>query len=339
MEISVQTSFTPAEMWSQREPHYLHVWSDQTASWLKRCINVFSLIQIRRTDTDRACQYQVDMLSKWLLKKNYQPKFKMNPAHVGDFKLSSLSRPSSSRNTTCTQQPLTYRTIWNMHDRAQNSPLSRTQTPQLRISSSSLSFTHIVHHLILYNTKWRQTSETIPPLTRQLIRFFWGSSSSLKGNTDLQPGIKQQQRCALHSCSDWTMAAGICFQLEGFFFLHWAQIRGNTDNHLLLQSTAAAPPDTKDLFPKTPPAPLLGTKCGLVVTVEKAQMIKSSKMSLLCIRDWRRSLTLMSCCWSLSLEWNSTCGCLQDAGKTKCLWNINSISKISQKLLNKHRLL
>lgn len=40
----------------------------------------------------------------------------------------------------------------------------------------------------------------------------------------------------------------------------------------------------KDLIPKTPPVTLLETKRVLVVTVEKAQMIKSSKMSVLCIR-------------------------------------------------------
>lgn len=69
-------------------------------------------------------------------------------------------------------------------------------------------------------------------------------------------------------------------------FLLWAQIRGNTDNHLLLHITAAAPSDMKDLIPKTPPAPLSQTKRGLVVTGAGAQMIKPSRMSPLCI--WRR---------------------------------------------------
>lgn len=43
------------------------------------------------------------------------------------------------------------------------------------------------------------------------------------------------------------------------------------------------PPDMKDLIPKTPSAPLSETKRGLVVTVERGQMIKSSRMSPLCI--------------------------------------------------------
>lgn len=132
------------------------------------------------------------------------------------------------------------------------------------------------------------------------------------------------------TCSDQTAAAaaaGICLQLEGFFFLHWAQIRGNTDNHLLLQITAAAPPDMNDLISKTPLVPLLETKHGLVVKVEKAQMIKSFKyVSDLYLNGWRGSMWThltgrltfvrrgISCCWSLVLDWNAPYGSSQDAG-------------------------
>ena len=124
------------------------------------------------------------------------------------------NRPSSLWNTTCRRPLLTYRPIWNVHNTAAT---SSTVSSSSSSSSSCFiqSYFSIVHHLTLYRD----------------------------ANTDLPPRLEQQQRRSPHSCRDQTRA-------EGFFFLLWAQIRGNTDNHLLLQTTAAAPPDMKDLVPK-----------------------------------------------------------------------------------------
>lgn len=101
-------------------------------------------------------------------------------------------------------------------------------------------------------------------------------------------------------------------------------IRGNTDNHLLLQITAAALPDTKNPIPKTPPVPLMEIKCSSVVTVEKAQMFKPPKMSLFCtylklkmlinINTFMREVTdeLSAAAGLLILELNSPYGSSQD---------------------------
>lgn len=80
-------------------------------------------------------------------------------------------------------------------------------------------------------------------------------------------------------------------------------------------------------FQKTPLVPLLETKHGLVVKVEKAQMIKSFKyVSDLYLNGWRGSMWThltgrltfvrrgISCCWSLVLDWNAPYGSSQDAG-------------------------
>lgn len=234
----------------------------------------------------------------------------MYQAHVGDFKQSSLRQPFSFRNTSCAPRFLTYKTIWIVHNYVQNGLvlLSRTQTLQQFLSRLFHSVFHLVspsfaiwsgaalngeiekqvqQEWIWIQTNWTRLKNSSRQ-TSQFIKFhlFRTHSQTHQSPLSERPSTLNKAAVATGSAQLLRPNDGSRYRppTGGIFFLHWAQIRENTDNHLLLQITAAAPPATRDLIPKCLLYPLLETKHGLMVTVEKEQMIKSSKMSPLCIR-------------------------------------------------------
>lgn len=71
---------------------------------------------------------------------------------------------------------------------------------------------------------------------------------------------KKRRPSASNSCSHQTEAAGIFLQLEGFSSHAELRSEENTDNHLLLQITAAAAPHTNPPVPSAPPVPCFGNK-------------------------------------------------------------------------------